>query len=346
MNFKWKKIGLLATSLIIVVSFTACGFSKSQGANAAPALVTLAQEKKDTVTVKRGDIERKSTMEGRVIPANAKEMYFKGKGGFLSKINVKVGDEVKKGDIIAQLDMDDISEQIKQQEIQFQLAQIDWDEASKNNASEFDKKRLQLRLDSEQMRLNQLNESLKNSTLISDMTGVVVGMQNLSVHQRIEPLEPVVVVAEKNKFLIQCNVRNAKLTLGTKVQIGIKIVIAQPCAEGQVISNSFLETNNVQGSSVNSESIQDNSKIVIKLDSEPTNFKFGDSVTVHYSEEKKTDILIIATKAIKNGAGNHPYVRVLKDDGITEKYIATGISDNENTEIINGLTENDTIIVD
>ena len=348
MNSKWKKTIIFTTALLAATSFTACGFSRSQGTGSIPTLVAPAQEKKNTITVKRGDFELKSFLAGRIVPEVAKDMYFKGNGGYLSKINVKVGDEVKKGDIIAELDKDEINQQIKEQEIQLQLVKIDCEEAEKNNASDFDKERLKLRFSLEEMRLNQLNENLKNSTIISDMNGVVMGVQNFRAHQRVEAFQPLVVVAEKNKFLVQCDIRNAKLTLGTKVNIGIKIVLAQSSADGEVISNTILEQSPSKnnGNSNSSEPPEENSRIVIKFNSEPKNFKFGDDVTVHYIASKATNTLILPTNAIKFGAGNRPFVKLLKDGDVTEKYIEIGLNDEKNTEIISGLSENDTIIVD
>jgi len=348
MNSKWEKTIIFTTALLAATSFTACGFSRSQGTGSVPTLVAPAQEKKNTITVKRGDFELKSFLAGKIIPEVAKDMYFKGNGGYLLKINVKVGDEVKKGDIIAELDKDEISHQIKEQEIQLQLAKIDCEEAEKNNASDFDKQRLKLRLNLEEMKFDQLNENLKNSTLVSDMTGVVMGVQNLRAHQRIEPFQPLVVVAEKNKFLVQCDIRNAKVTLGSKVKIGIKIVIAQPSADGEVISNTILEQSTAQGksNSNSNEQPEESGRIIVKFNSEPKDFKFGDDVTVHYIAAKATNTLILPSNAIKFGAGNRPFVRLLKDGDVTEKYIEIGLNDDKNTEIISGLSENDTIIVD
>lgn len=345
---KSKSILLLSTMFVIIFSFTACGISKSQGAGAVPTLVKPAEEKKTTVNVKRGDIEKKSNYTGSIIPSITKSMAFKGKGGYLSKLNVKFGDSVKKGDILAELDKDELNQEIQQEQIQMQLAQIDYDEAIKNNASDFNKERFQLKLDSEKMKLNQLNDYLKNSELVSDMTGVVIGISNVTLYQHVDPFQPLVVVADKDNFEVQCNIENVKLILGTKVQISTKATIAQPSVDGQVVSNTALNQNAVQsqGSNNTDGTTQNTNKIIIKFDSPQKDIKFGDDATVTYTESKVANVLMLPTKAIKNGAGNHPYVELSKNGDITEKYIETGVFNNDVTEVVSGLTENDTVIVD
>ena len=69
------------------------------------------------VTLKKGSVTNSVSEKGRVVPSNSLEVFAE-KPLSISNINVKVGDQVKKGDIIAELDSSSIEEQLKSRKAQ------------------------------------------------------------------------------------------------------------------------------------------------------------------------------------------------------------------------------------
>lgn len=69
------------------------------------------------VTLKRGSVTNSVSEKGRVVPSNSLEVFAE-KPLPITNINVKVGDQVKKGDIIAELDSSSIEEQLKSRRAQ------------------------------------------------------------------------------------------------------------------------------------------------------------------------------------------------------------------------------------
>ncbi|MFC1990363.1 HlyD family efflux transporter periplasmic adaptor subunit [Chloroflexota bacterium] len=78
----------------------------------------------------------------------------------------------------------------------------------------------------------------------------------------------------------------------------------------------------------------------------PEDFKLreGLTVTVSILVDGRNDVLLVPNKVITR-RGKESYVQVLKDGAIEERLIKTGISDYQNTEIIEGLSEGEEIIV-
>ncbi|MFC1939417.1 HlyD family efflux transporter periplasmic adaptor subunit [Chloroflexota bacterium] len=70
----------------------------------------------------------------------------------------------------------------------------------------------------------------------------------------------------------------------------------------------------------------------------------GLTVTVSILIDERKDVLLVPNKVITR-RGKESYVQVLKDGVIEEHLIKTGISDYQNTEIIEGLSEGEEIIV-
>lgn len=69
------------------------------------------------VTLKKGSVTNSVTEKGKVVPSNSVEVFAE-KPLPVTSINVKVGDLVKKGDVIAQLDSSSIEQQLKSRRAQ------------------------------------------------------------------------------------------------------------------------------------------------------------------------------------------------------------------------------------
>lgn len=69
------------------------------------------------VTLKKGSLTNSVSEKGKVVPSNSVEVFSE-KALPVTEINVKVGDQVKKGDIIAKLDSSSIEQQLRSRKAQ------------------------------------------------------------------------------------------------------------------------------------------------------------------------------------------------------------------------------------
>lgn len=77
----------------------------------------------------------------------------------------------------------------------------------------------------------------------------------------------------------------------------------------------------------------------------PENFRAGMTATVELIAQQKNDILLLPSDAIQENK-NGKFVEIMQDKSKTiMKKIESGISDGKNTEIISGLTEEDTVVL-
>ena len=70
----------------------------------------------------------------------------------------------------------------------------------------------------------------------------------------------------------------------------------------------------------------------------------GLTVTVSITVDERNDVLLVPNKAITR-QGQETYVQVLKDGGTEPRSIKVGISDWQSTEVIEGLSEGEQILV-
>ncbi|MDU3087214.1 MAG: efflux RND transporter periplasmic adaptor subunit [Peptoniphilus harei] len=96
----------LILALILIPKFAGLGGGQGE---------TISENQ--VVTLKKGSVTNSVSEKGKVVPSNSVEVFTE-KALPVTEINVKVGDKVKKGDVIAKLDSSSIEQQLKSRKAQ------------------------------------------------------------------------------------------------------------------------------------------------------------------------------------------------------------------------------------
>lgn len=96
----------LILALILIPKFAGFGGGKGE---------TISENQ--VVTLKKGSVTNSVSEKGKVVPSNSVEVFAE-KSLPVTEVNVKVGDKVKKGDVIAKLDSSSIEQQLKSRKAQ------------------------------------------------------------------------------------------------------------------------------------------------------------------------------------------------------------------------------------
>ncbi len=118
----------LFTILVLYGSLAGCTNAGREVPTPTPLPVIVAQEKV-VFTVQRGPITAQREAYGEVAPAWQESLFFRA-SGYITRVVVKEGDQVKQGDLLAEMQVDDLLDQLEQARLDLQAAQ---DEA-KNQA--------------------------------------------------------------------------------------------------------------------------------------------------------------------------------------------------------------------
>lgn len=330
MNMLLKYSAIMMTCITAAFSVMGCDSKEKVNANSVPTLVSPVTEKLRTEIAKKANIQRTGYKSGYVVPVNKVDMCFKFKGGYLAKLNVKAGDIVKKGQVLAELETTDKKNAIKEEEIRLKQTQLSYENAVENGVSDIQKQILQLNIDAENLKMKQLQQDLKSSVLTADISGKVINVADVKISQFISGYQPLLTIADTNGIQVQCDGNLPDFTIGSKAVIKA----GTSSCMGEVVTNTYEPNSSSQ-----------NARVVVKFLEEPKNVNIGDGVTVICTIEKKDNVIVIPYKAVTSGEDGHSYVRIYENDDIIERYIEKGIQDGDNIEITTGLSEGEVVIL-
>lgn len=158
----------LAFSILLVAGCALLPSTRTQqAANEPPTptpIPTSPIPAKPTYKVQKGEVVKEMTFSGRISPVNEEDLFFRA-GGRVRSVFVKRNDEVKKGDVLADLEIDGLERELASAQLELERAQVTLDEAQKN--LEFDQKSAKLQYDMAALQLDKLRQSGADSTSIA-----------------------------------------------------------------------------------------------------------------------------------------------------------------------------------
>ncbi len=157
----YKRIfAVFAFLTAMVTLFSACApNSSNRGATPTP-VPTLVKYEPSMFTVQRGALISQKSISGEVVPANQDNLFFR-TSGMVSRLIVKSGDFVKKGDLLAELEVDDLLNQLQQARIDLEVAQSALEKAKTDG--EYAAQKAQIDLNIAQARLDMAQLDDKNA---------------------------------------------------------------------------------------------------------------------------------------------------------------------------------------
>lgn len=331
------KLSLLITTFLLVTALSGCYFFPKEEEVLAPPIKEPDKITYETIEAKKGNIEDTIRCTGAFVSVSQKDLYYKDRGGRLKEIHVTLGNDVKKGDLIAELETDTIINDIQLQEISLKRSQIALENAktrySIEGGSKTELELAQLDVEANQIRLNNLRTELDRTKLTSPIDGEVVYLTNIKLGEYINAHQTIARIADPTQLQLrysQDKVSNFKLGMKATVEWESKEYV------GEVIMTP---------SDVPEDADEETKKsIQLKVENLPDEVTIGSTATIRLTLEKQNDVIIIP-KQVVNNFGNRKFVNVLKDNIREERDIEVGIQNNTEVEVIKGLEEGELIII-
>lgn len=327
------------------ILLSACGASQRTEEPTPTPIPTPVIPVKPTYPVAKGDVVHKLEFNGRVAPVTQEELFFK-INGRVAKIFVKEGEQVKAGQILAELETNTSAVDVRRAQINLEVAKLNKEmyllTANKYAATyPMQIKMKDYDIELAQLALDEIAAKVNTAQIKAPFDGTLLSM-SLSVDKVITAYKSEVVLANLSQLEVRADLMAASLT---SLEEGLPVQVFPASGPGAAL-NAFLSRLPYPygKGQINPQGKPDNATHVTMIDDLAKNrLGLGDLVRVVVILEKKTDALWIPPQAIRKYEGRQ-YVVVQDSSGQRRVDIKTGVTGDDRVEITEGLSEGQVIV--
>src|SRR5512143_94343 len=142
MHYLKQMFGIVLASFLLLL-LTACSSGASDAEPTPTPLPTPVVAEKPTYIVQRGSVTKSLEFTGRVDPVKQQDLFFR-TDGFVRSVKVERNDQIKAGDLLADLEIGDLENQLAEAQLKLKEAERTSDTALADAEVEWEKARLQL----------------------------------------------------------------------------------------------------------------------------------------------------------------------------------------------------------
>ncbi|KEJ04071.1 macrolide ABC transporter [Clostridium botulinum A2B7 92] len=337
-----KKKTIIITGVILLISlFVILGIFKSKKNSNISV---------KTIKVTKGNVESYLSTTGDVVSKNKKE-YFGGQAK-VKKVNVKVGDKVKKGQSLLNFDMSEL-------ENDRQVAQMEYDNAISQ------KKALKSQKNSEQNKMNSITssqiEQVENAVRLAELKLESVNDKINESEETVADIDGIVTevnaqaggisTGQGQPLVVVENVDDLKVAISlgkydsTKVKKGMKAFVKNDDKKYEAKVDFIAPTakKTVKEAGGGNDTTLDCEIYLSKNNTKDLRIGFDVDVDILLGESK--NVLKIPLESIKTDKYNKSHVYVVEEGKVKEKPVQLGTQSDMEAEIISGLKSGEKVIL-
>ncbi|MDD3095362.1 MAG: efflux RND transporter periplasmic adaptor subunit [Candidatus Neomarinimicrobiota bacterium] len=343
---------------------------------------TLKQDNKKAIAVQMEKVALR-TIESKVYAAGYVQPVIKvnisaNVSGEIIALNVREGQEVKKGQVLAQLDQVMYQAEVEQAKSYHRSCLSARDVAEKDfyrveelfrsgnySESQYDQTKAQYEqavatLEQAAARLKQSEDNLRKTTLVAPIDGTVIGLKKeqgeIAMGSTFQA-DVVMTVADLSGMEVEVDVNEndiVRVELGDSVDIEID-ALGKKRFSGYVTEISQLATTVGAGT----QNAVTNFKVLVKMTEIPAEIRSGMNATVEILTERKEQVLAVPIRAVTvrpedkvrktaNGRNEKPMllevVFAVEADTVRAVPVELGISSEDYFEVLSGVDTSYTIV--
>ncbi len=361
-----KKVCAFILSGAMAFSTVGCGLlPKEEELPMAPILVEAETEEYTVATVARGDVRVIEVVRANYVPSASEKLSFRIGDELVSKVYVQVGDVVKAGDVLAELDVTNQKDQLRLQQdriddlylqlehlyeseqLDLSKAQLADNQAAENGFTDWTSqmdtvlgqyedqaRQIKNSIQVAETRMSELQREIEERQLIASIDGTVTYLYEFQEGERAEEGRSVVSLSDMSQALFEVYSEN-----GSLIEIGETYILTSNDTEYEVVAHSAEE---LAEEVVNVKE----GHVYFKMKTPDPSIEQGASGSVQLVIEESLSTLWVPDKAIREMRGQH-VVYCIDENGFREmREVEIGVQNGKNTEILSGVEENEIVIVD
>ena len=335
-----------------------CGiFPQEQTYQSAPTLPSNSREEWKTAYVQRGDMALRQSVICVYVPVQTETMRFSVSGLMYDEILVQAGDQVKKGQLLAQLDISGVEQEIADCQLQGKLLDLQLEALEENrrlelqrqqllNADEaaiqqindqydLQKKAFQDEKDIAQMKLEECQERIRSRQLRAQFDGTVTYARSVKPGDRSVAGDRVVTIENSVSSIFK-----AETKYWESVVPGEEYVITIKDENYRAVAVSEKELGIAQTEKLEGVS----APVYLRLKDTALQLEDGDRGMLELVLDTREDVLMVPETAVAKLQGKN-VVYYQDENGLkVYKTVEIGLTADGMTEILSGLAEGECVI--
>ncbi|WP_239617333.1 efflux RND transporter periplasmic adaptor subunit [Cohnella mopanensis] len=339
-NRRSKSASLLAM-LALSVAITGCSMLPSEPEEEDLSAIELPKiSEKPKYDVETKTLESKVQGSGRVMSTQEKSLYFTLEGKRLKKLYIKSGEKVEAGQVIAELDVDDMKKSLRKESLAFKQSELKMKTTLRDKDSmdpiEFEQQTLMF--EESRQALVDMQEDINKATLTAPFSGTVVSV-SFQEGDQIKAYDTLCVVANPSSLVVAAELSKddlKKVALGMEVRVDINNTDE---IKGKVKQMPIPKTENQNGGNGSGgkavESLND--YLLVDVEKLPNTITRGTPLSITIIVNRKENAVVIPLAALRT-IGARTYVQVVEADGSKREVdVEVGQQTSTDAEILNGL---------
>lgn len=337
-NFIWqrKKWVIFALILLLAGYFLGVKF-----------IFSPKTPKYQTTTVTKRDLSSIVSASGKTRSREEATVKFQ-TSGYLSWVGVNLWDRVEKWQTLACLDKDQLQKTLQQELLDYMNERWDQEEITLDTYKDMAvtetirraKEKSQFDLDRVVLDVEIANIALRYACISAPISGIVTETTIPHPGVNISLLSDQIVIANPETIYFSANVDEADIGQVQKDMPARLILDAYPDEELMLAVKEVEFTSTVTSGGGTAFAV--NFDLPANIEEK---YKLGMNGDVEILTEKKDNILVVPFEAVQENDDLGEYVWLIKDEQPQKQQVKTGISDDIYTQILEGLEENDQVVV-
>jgi RND family efflux transporter MFP subunit len=318
---------------VTTLLFSSCFLLPKEDEILAPPLMEPPEIQYNLIEAKRATIENKIVASGHFIFAENHSLHFKHRGGRLLDVYVTYNQQVRTGDLLAELDTDDLQMQIRRQELAVRKTEVNLERVRTLGGDKYQRTIAELDVQLARLQLDALQNELAKARLFSPIDGIVTYIASLQEGDAVSAYRTVVQVAEPDELLLAYDGMN-RSDFRNGMQVSIRI--GDEDYTGTVVRTPLEAPPDV------SEQMRE--MVLVDVENLPPDVGPGAYGTITLVLERSNDTIVIPRNLVHHYMGRK-FVYVMSDGLREERSIETGIQTAAEVEVLAGLEEGETLVV-
>ena len=331
-----RKIAALTLGGFLLMS-TVCGCGSQ---DAAKQEEVVSRVPVDVETVEVQDFDKLITLGGLTAAENTVHVIAKVSGmEQIKAVNVKVGDKVQAGQVLAQLDNEATAINLSNAQLAYDNAYTNYENAKQlfelGAVSQSDLNQLKMAYENANNTLRQAQMAMDYATETAPISGPVT-MVNANVGSYATASSPMFEIANVDTLEISAGINEQNVS---KIKIGQEVLLKINSVSDQWMSGTITEISKVMNTQTKAY------PITIAMNNKDDALVAGMYAEVQVAVDHADDVLVIPVDAIVYKEAK-PIAFITQEDGtVKEVQLTLGINDGDNFVVTEGLKAGDKIVV-